>query len=303
MFVHMSSSQPGPTVVLGGDPDLNALVFEALDKVAAPEARDAVIELALELAGADSQPAGIESLVSFVSGPLQQAAMDSLGAAAADAFVDDVKPVLDRVVRLRNSTPPPPTTIPPSSLPPSHGEMTALRIPHAPRPVHMTLPPTGLFRGQDAPGVQPAEDPSGAALKRRMTLPYMQAEEARGFVLLVDDDPQFLRGFSRLLRLAGYDVVAAADARAALRLCHRLHPTLVISDYEMPETDGMQLAQQIAQTMGEAAPPVLLLTGMSDPPKPPAAVLRVLLKSIRPDELLAEIEPLLCFEPAQKPAQ
>jgi CheY-like chemotaxis protein len=129
---------------------------------------------------------------------------------------------------------------------------------------------------------------------RRHTLPYTDVTaESRGFVLLVDDDIAFLRGFSRLLRLAGYDAVAAPDGSSALRLCHRLEPALVISDLEMPPPNGVELAASLVERMGDAAPPVILLTGSSRPPQAAGGVVAVLAKTIRPDELLGEIEPYL----------
>jgi CheY-like chemotaxis protein len=109
---------------------------------------------------------------------------------------------------------------------------------------------------------------------------------------LVDDDLAFLNGLARLLALSGYDVVPASNAHAALRLCKRLRPALVVSDYEMPGADGVELAGKIAKQMGEEAPPLLLLTGASELPKTPHAV-AVVKKTVRPDDLITVIESLL----------
>jgi CheY-like chemotaxis protein len=251
----MSSEHPDSQAPFSrGDPDVSAVLLEALDKVAAPGARDKVLSNALDLAGVDALPDEIPSLLSFVVGPLQTAADRMLGTDVAHALVSDVRPLLEMAFRMRTSAPPPASTAPPVS----------------------TLPPDGLYR---AP--------------RRQTLPYFDSADTRGFVLIVDDDIAFLRGFSRLLRIAGYDAVTAPDGHAALRLCHRLAPALVISDLEMPPPNGLALAELIAESMGEAAPPVLLLTGTSNAPRHARGVSGVLSKTIRPSELLAEIEPYL----------
>jgi two-component system KDP operon response regulator KdpE len=60
-------------------------------------------------------------------------------------------------------------------------------------------------------------------------------------VLVVDDDPQLTRALRISLRASGYEVVAAADGRAALREAAAHHPDLVVLDLGLPDLDGTEV--------------------------------------------------------------
>lgn len=67
-------------------------------------------------------------------------------------------------------------------------------------------------------------------------------------VLLVDDDALVLAGTSALLADLGCQVARADSARAALQLLEQSTPfDLMITDFAMPDLDGMQLIQQVRQ--------------------------------------------------------
>ncbi|MBX2999717.1 MAG: response regulator [Caldilineaceae bacterium] len=65
-------------------------------------------------------------------------------------------------------------------------------------------------------------------------------------VLLVDDDPNLLRLFRRMLASAnrGYQVLRAKNGRQALQVLTQDRPDVVILDLLMPEMDGFQLLAQ-----------------------------------------------------------
>jgi len=70
-------------------------------------------------------------------------------------------------------------------------------------------------------------------------------------VLVVDDHQSFRRFASKLLIAAGYDVVGEADGvEAAVEAAHRLHPTLVLLDVMLPDGDGLQAADRLADLAG-----------------------------------------------------
>ncbi len=79
-------------------------------------------------------------------------------------------------------------------------------------------------------------------------------------VLVVDDDDAWRQALTRRLTAEGYDVIGVADATAALEACVSHEPSLVLSDYDMPDVDGGQLGALIAQRLGAQAPPFLLVT-------------------------------------------
>jgi two-component system, cell cycle response regulator len=66
-------------------------------------------------------------------------------------------------------------------------------------------------------------------------------------VLLVDDDPAMLRILSKWLEKAGYPVRTATDGHQALALIEADRPDILITDWEMPRMDGLELCRRVRQ--------------------------------------------------------
>jgi hypothetical protein len=66
-------------------------------------------------------------------------------------------------------------------------------------------------------------------------------------VLIVDDDPQTVDLFSRILTLSGYGVITAADGPEGLRQASQHHPDLLIVDLQMPVMTGAVMLEQLRQ--------------------------------------------------------
>jgi len=64
-------------------------------------------------------------------------------------------------------------------------------------------------------------------------------------VLLVDDDPAILRLLSIWLEKAGYCVAQAHDGREALASIEQQCPDFLITDWEMPVLDGLELCRAV----------------------------------------------------------
>jgi DNA-binding NarL/FixJ family response regulator len=80
---------------------------------------------------------------------------------------------------------------------------------------------------------------------------------ARATVLIVDDHAGFRSVARDLLVSLAYDVVGeAGDGRAAVELCRRLQPQLVVLDVRLPDLDGFEVARRLLAT---ADPPVVVL--------------------------------------------
>jgi two-component system, OmpR family, KDP operon response regulator KdpE len=60
-------------------------------------------------------------------------------------------------------------------------------------------------------------------------------------VLVVDDEPQILRGLGTNLRARGYEVETAPDGERALEVAARTHPDVVILDLGLPGIDGVDV--------------------------------------------------------------
>jgi len=79
-------------------------------------------------------------------------------------------------------------------------------------------------------------------------------------ILLVDDDPDFLRSIRQFLEVDQRTEVVGSvrSSREALEEVSRLQPDLVLMDIVMPGTSGLEATRQIKAQPG--APRVILLT-------------------------------------------
>jgi CheY-like chemotaxis protein len=64
-------------------------------------------------------------------------------------------------------------------------------------------------------------------------------------ILLADDNFGDTEALRLLLEFEGYRVVTTANGYAALRAAQRERPDLVITDWEMPLMDGIELCRQL----------------------------------------------------------
>ena len=60
-------------------------------------------------------------------------------------------------------------------------------------------------------------------------------------ILIVDDEPDVRLVLQDLFTSRGYQVSEAADGKEALKLLETEAPDLILSDYRMPEMDGIEL--------------------------------------------------------------
>lgn len=70
-------------------------------------------------------------------------------------------------------------------------------------------------------------------------------------ILIVDDDPNFKLFLCRTLKEWGHDVITADDGLEALSILKKEPIRLVISDWMMPEMDGVQLCKNIRRWKNE----------------------------------------------------
>lgn len=84
-------------------------------------------------------------------------------------------------------------------------------------------------------------------------------------ILIAEDQKMVLGAMSALLRLeADFEVVGGADnGRAALELCEKLAPDIVLTDIEMPQMTGLELAQRLRETAAPSKVIVVTTFGRS----------------------------------------
>ncbi len=82
-------------------------------------------------------------------------------------------------------------------------------------------------------------------------------------VIVVDDNPTFLKVAARLMRsLPHIEMVAEATSGAeAIKLAAELHPDLVLMDLEMPEMDGLEATRSLHT---RPTPPAVFLMSVHD---------------------------------------
>lgn len=92
----------------------------------------------------------------------------------------------------------------------------------------------------------------------------LQSEpQERRTALVVDDVADVTEMLAVVLTHAGYSVVTAASAPAALRAARERQFDVVISDIGMPEMNGYQLAREMRLLPGYETVPMVAVTGYS----------------------------------------
>ncbi len=78
-------------------------------------------------------------------------------------------------------------------------------------------------------------------------------------ILCVDDDPELLRVLVRTLRLDGYNVLTADSPSTALYMLQHQPIAVLVSDFEMPEMNGVELSVRAREIQPETVR--IMLTG------------------------------------------
>jgi len=79
-------------------------------------------------------------------------------------------------------------------------------------------------------------------------------------VLVADDDPTLAAALSRALHSLGHEAIVTGDGRSALDLVEGGGVSAVITDWEMPEIDGVELCRRIRKAQFRKYVYVILLT-------------------------------------------
>ena len=120
-------------------------------------------------------------------------------------------------------------------------------------------------------------------------------------ILMVDDEVELVESGIRVLKWMGYQVQGATDPIEALEMI-RAQPhqfDLIISDFSMPQMNGIQLAEEIKRI--NPGIPIILLSGYSsDVPKKqikPTVINGFITKPISKNELARAIRKVLDESP------
>lgn len=81
-------------------------------------------------------------------------------------------------------------------------------------------------------------------------------------LLIIDDDPDFVRSLMLMLKGLPYDIHSAPDARKGLERLRHLRPSLIILDLMLPDRDGFAVCREIKDNASTSHIPVLMATSM-----------------------------------------
>jgi chemosensory pili system protein ChpA (sensor histidine kinase/response regulator) len=82
-------------------------------------------------------------------------------------------------------------------------------------------------------------------------------------ILVVDDSLSVRKGLMQLLQDAAYEVKGAGDGMEAIRVLESFEPHLVCTDMEMPNMNGMELAQHLRMEATTRHLPIIMITSRS----------------------------------------
>ncbi|MBL4852409.1 MAG: response regulator [Gammaproteobacteria bacterium] len=116
-------------------------------------------------------------------------------------------------------------------------------------------------------------------------------------ILAVDDSASMRQMVTFTLKGAGYDVTEAKDGQEALTKAKSARFSLVITDINMPNMDGITLTKELRSLSAYKFTPILTLTTESSAEKKQAGkaagATGWIVKPFNPDQLLATVKKVL----------
>lgn len=82
-------------------------------------------------------------------------------------------------------------------------------------------------------------------------------------ILLVDDDPDFVKATRKILETGAYEVATAGTGEEALEKVREDPPNLIILDLMLPDRDGLSICDELKDNTKTSGIPVLVLTGVA----------------------------------------
>jgi two-component system phosphate regulon response regulator PhoB len=116
-------------------------------------------------------------------------------------------------------------------------------------------------------------------------------------ILIVEDEPAIREMVAFALRKAGMDPVHAADARAAQGMIAERVPDLILLDWMLPGTSGLELARRLRKEDLTRSVPIIMLTARGEETDRvggfEAGVDDYVVKPFSPRELIARINAVM----------
>jgi len=124
----------------------------------------------------------------------------------------------------------------------------------------LRIPTRQLPSFADLARVEAGQDESASDLMAEFS---PEASE-RTRILAVDDDPVSLRLLTKYLESGDYEIFTARNGREALDLALHVDPQIIVSDWMMPEMDGLELCKALRRFTAGRHIFFILLTGREE---------------------------------------
>lgn len=89
-------------------------------------------------------------------------------------------------------------------------------------------------------------------------------DRERPLVLVVEDNPDELELYGKILWYNGFDVLFARDGAEGLQFAQDHEPDLVLLDLGLPEMDGLELCRRLRQRTANSRIPVVILSARAE---------------------------------------
>ena len=139
----------------------------------------------------------------------------------------------------------------------------------------------------------------GAEAVARGSIPEEVIDPVRDekVVVLVDDSISVRKFVGRMLEKAGFRVKLASDGLEALEIVTQIHCDLVVTDLEMPRTNGYELLNHLRQDPGTRNIPVMVVTSRAGAKHRERAIKdgasAFLIKPVQEDQLITAVTKLI----------
>lgn len=83
-------------------------------------------------------------------------------------------------------------------------------------------------------------------------------------IIVAEDNPIQREYLAVLIRKLGYNPIPAEDGAEALRLLHSTNAQIIISDFEMPNLNGIELTREVRKLALDHYVHIIMITGVND---------------------------------------
>jgi two-component system cell cycle response regulator DivK len=129
----------------------------------------------------------------------------------------------------------------------------------------------------------------------------------RPFVLVADDDRDTRELYRAFFDTSGYRTAEAVSGLQAMASALEFVPDVLLTDYSMPDVDGVTLAHRLKDNPRTSAIRILMVTGYATPALERraigAGIDRVLVKPCLPQAVMKEVARALARPPYRKPGR